>query len=319
MGEVRTALRGAPDAPPGPPTSGGGAKRLPLHLWGGLGWGGFGPALRARQRLHRSEGQTDGQSGFSPDSVSPLPQFVQPDHTGPRLAADASRSGSARLAQTVEPGQRAVEVFVVGVSAGGDHGAQTGAVRRAQAVGRVFERQALLRGQRHAFEHPGVDAGIGFFARHGVARAHHFKPVHAACTQGGVNQRFDIVGRGGGGDGQAQPGAARLLQQPTHARTQGDAALRHQSHIVRGLAAVELGDQPRRLGRSRGLRIDLLPISQHALFAAGNGEQTAVGRHVPMPIQPGIGEGLVESDAVTVALGFGQGAIDVENQCAQGR
>jgi hypothetical protein len=33
-----------------------------------------------------------------------------------------------------------------------------------------------------------------------------------------------------------------------------------------------------------------------------------------MPVEPGIGEGLVESDAMAVALGLGQCAVDVENQ-----
>jgi hypothetical protein len=54
-----------------------------------------------------------------------------------------------------------------------------------------------------------------------------------------------------------------------------------------------------------------------ALLAAGDGEQFAVQRLVPVPVQAVLGEGGVESGAMAVALGVGQRAVDVEDQGVQ--
>ena len=56
---------------------------------------------------------------------------------------------------------------------------------------------------------------------------------------------------------------------------------------------------------------------QDALLAAGDGEQLAVERLVPVPVEAGLAEGGIEGRAMAVALGVGERAVDVENQCFQ--
>ena len=81
-----------------------------------------------------------------------------------------------------------------------------------------------------------------------------------------------------------------------------------------------------RLGRVQGfdprlgthvpqeLAIMAFGIEAHALLAAGDRQQFAVERRVPVPVQAGFGKGRVEGGAMAVAFGIGQRAVHIKNQ-----
>ena len=50
------------------------------------------------------------------------------------------------------------------------------------------------------------------------------------------------------------------------------------------------------------------------LLAAGHGEQLAVQGDIPVPVQTGVGKGLIEGGTVAVTFGIGKGAVHVEEQ-----
>ena len=82
-----------------------------------------------------------------------------------------------------------------------------------------------------------------------------------------------------------------------------------------GLGRVQGGDQRVKIRTAGDIgRVALGEIAD-ALLAAGDRQQFAVEVFVPVPVQPVFGKGRVEGDAVAVALGVGQRAIDVEDQC----
>ena len=125
-------------------------------------------------------------------------------------------------------------------------------------------------------------------------------------------QYGDIFRGGGGGDRQAQPGGPCLVQQTLDAGPHRDATLGCKRHIVAGLGFVELGHQLVEIIRLSIVRSKVVDIVFHPLLAAGNREQFAVEGDIPMPVEAGILEGLVECGAVSVTFGIGKGAVDVE-------
>jgi hypothetical protein len=56
----------------------------------------------------------------------------------------------------------------------------------------------------------------------------------------------------------------------------------------------------------------VVDIVLHPLLAAGDGKQFAVERDVPVPVETGVGKGLVEGGPVAIALGVGKRAVHVE-------
>ena len=91
----------------------------------------------------------------------------------------------------------------------------------------------------------------------------------------------------------------------------------HQLHVILGLQHVELAHQGHETGLGGQLGGVLPGVMQHALLATGHRQQFAVERDVPVPWQAGIPECRVEGDAMAVALGIGQRAVDVEDECLQ--
>jgi hypothetical protein len=88
-----------------------------------------------------------------------------------------------------------------------------------------------------------------------------------------------------------------------------------QLHVMLGLQHVELAHQGVEAGLGRQLRRILPGVMQHALLAAGHRQQFAIQLYVPVPGQAGFLEGGIEGHAMAIALGIGQRAIDVEDQC----
>jgi len=109
-------------------------------------------------------------------------------------------------------------------------------------------------------------------------------------------------------------GGARLRDQAGDAGAQPDLAGGDASQVMRILGGMQASDQRRVIGPGRGGRVRCAGKMAHALLATGDGEQPAVSRLVPMPGQAVLGEGAVEGGAMAVALGFGERAIDVEDQ-----
>ena len=65
---------------------------------------------------------------------------------------------------------------------------------------------------------------------------------------------------------------------------------------------------------SGGSGIDAAPPVRDAFLAAGDAQQIAVERRIPVPRQAFVGEGPVEGRQVAVALGFGERAVHVPDQ-----
>ena len=72
-------------------------------------------------------------------------------------------------------------------------------------------------------------------------------------------------------------------------------------------------DEPNVYVAREAFGVDRRPPVAQALLAAGDVEQAPVRAHVPVPAQAGLGERAVERDAVSVALGLGERAVDVED------
>jgi hypothetical protein len=61
----------------------------------------------------------------------------------------------------------------------------------------------------------------------------------------------------------------------------------------------------------------VVDIVFHPLLAAGDGEQLAVEGDVPVPVETGVLEGLIEGGAVAVAFGIGKRAVNVESRACR--
>ena len=132
-----------------------------------------------------------------------------------------------------------------------------------------------------------------------------------------MEQRADVFRGGRGGDGEAQAALAGLLDQRCDAGPQRQAAGFDEAQVVARLGGVEGADQPVQFGPGGEVGRAACGVVADAFLAAGDGEQLAVQGLVPVPVQPEIGEGVVERRAMAVALGVGQRAVDIENQCLQ--
>jgi hypothetical protein len=131
-------------------------------------------------------------------------------------------------------------------------------------------------------------------------------------TETVFQQDGDVLRRGGGGDGQAQPGGARFDQQALDPGPHGNAASGGQRGVVPGLGLVKFRHEFVEIGRLAIVRPVVVDIVLHPLLAAGDGEQFAVQGNIPVPVQTGLLKGLIEGGTVTVTLGIGKGAVDVE-------
>lgn len=81
-----------------------------------------------------------------------------------------------------------------------------------------------------------------------------------------------------------------------------------------GFAAVQIGDKTSEVCGTFKRPVELVQKVQDALFAARDTQQPSIKIDCPVPVQPGIAEGSVEGNPVTVPFGIGQGPIDIKNQ-----
>src|SRR5690606_3667120 len=109
------------------------------------------------------------------------------------------------------------------------------------------------------------------------------------------------------------PRRGRLVDDAVDPRAQRQLSAR--DHLLEDcrLALVQIGDECVLVVRLRR-PARLLEVRPHALLAAGDLEQLAVELDVPGDIEPDVGEGTVERDAVAVALGVDENSVAVENQ-----
>jgi hypothetical protein len=77
---------------------------------------------------------------------------------------------------------------------------------------------------------------------------------------------------------------------------------------------VQFGDALPRVRRGQPVGREARGETGDPLLAAGDGKQFTVQPLVPLPWQACLGEGAVEGDAMAVALGLGQRAVDVEDE-----
>lgn len=186
-----------------------------------------------------------------------------------------------------------------------------------QAVFRVFDGEAIRGWQFEAGEDPVVDVGGGFLVGDAVAGTDDFEPVGRVRAQAGAQEGGDVFRRGRGGDGEAQAGAAGGGDQFGDAGAQRQLAGGDALQVMRGLGGVQLLDQGGEIGARGAGRIVALGVVADAFLAAGDGEQFAVQFFIPVPVQAAVGEGGVEGGAMAVALGFGERAVDIEDQGVQ--
>ena len=159
-------------------------------------------------------------------------------------------------------------------------------------------------------------SGAGFLAAHDVARPHARHPRPGLLADDGPQHRLDAPRRGGGGDGDLPPGVEGLLDEPLDARTARQPALVDQLDVDLALALV----------RGDDLLVELVPgaevdlgvggeVAAHPLLAPTDLQQDGVLVLGPAEREAQLLEGLVEGDEVAVALGVGQHAVAVEDQC----
>ena len=111
-----------------------------------------------------------------------------------------------------------------------------------------------------------------------------------------------------------RPAARASTQQALDAGPHRDAAACGERGVVPGLGLVQLGHQFVEVVRLSIVRPIVVDIVFHPLLAAGDGEQLAVQGDVPVPVEAGVLEGLIEGGPVAVALGVGKRAVNVEEQ-----
>ena len=144
----------------------------------------------------------------------------------------------------------------------------------------------------------------------------------AASPSVARSRASNVFRRGGGGDGEAQAGGAGFVDQPGDAGAQRQAALLDAADVVRGLGGVQAFDQIVEIGPGGGGGVEMPGIVADAFLAAGDVQQAAVQHFIPIPVQPVFGESCIKGRAMAVALGFGQRAVDIEDQgleCVHGR
>ena len=109
--------------------------------------------------------------------------------------------------------------------------------------------------------------------------------------------------------------AARLLDDPRDAGAQQYLSATEQARVVFGLYPMKLADLFRRPVRLHfRVRDEVIAKILDTLFANSHRQQSAVPLSVPVPVQAGILECVIECDAVTVAFGIGEGTVYVEDE-----
>lgn len=129
-----------------------------------------------------------------------------------------------------------------------------------------------------------------------------------------LQQHADILRRGRGGDGETQPVGTGFLNQARNARPQLQAAAGNQFDVMTGFCLM----QRRNAGVDPGFHqqgwMRALQIMTDAFLAAGDGEQFAIQRNIPTPVQSRFPERVIERDPVAIPFGVGKGAVNVEDQ-----
>ena len=128
-----------------------------------------------------------------------------------------------------------------------------------------------------------------------------------------AQQRGDVVGTRGRGDGEPNAPAPRLLEEPPHAGPQRDPG-GDEGGVVPRFFRMQPDYQIREIARCPEIGPVPLHVMADPLLAPGDRQQVPVQRHVPHPIEPRLGERPVESHAVPVALAVGERAVHVEDE-----
>ena len=212
----------------------------------------------------------------------------------------------------VEDDRGAGEVVILGVVVQGNDGFEIGLDRRSDAVVGILEGETESGGESHGLKGVVVDIGGGFLRWDDVPGGDYFKPVAAARAEGVFEQGVDVVGGGGGDDRQAQVRGAGFGEEPLHTGAQGNRPSGEEDFVMLGFGFVQSGDPGGEVGLGGIGGFVSVDEMFDPLFAARDCEQFTVERGRPVPIESGGLEGLVEGDAVAVAFGIGQGAVNVE-------
>jgi hypothetical protein len=131
------------------------------------------------------------------------------------------------------------------------------------------------------------------------------------------HERLEVAAAGGRRNAHRYAAGRALAHELADTLAQGDPTLAHQPPVMRVLAPVHLGgERGARFGVVRRVR-PRLEVGEEPLPAAGNLQQLAIARDIPVEGQAEVGEGEVEGDAMAVSLGFGQRAVDVPEERRQ--
>ena len=194
-----------------------------------------------------------------------------------------------------------------------DHRNVRGA-RGRHAAGRVFDRDGIERADVQCVQNLCIDFRVGFFAMHVFAADNGGEPVRPACAKMHLHQRCDID-PAGGGNPHAHAARAALLDQLAHTLAQRQARARYEVSVKGILFRVDRARQRFALAWQRRRISAALHVVPQTLTAAGDAQQVAIVGVIPTPRQIEHLERQIECHPVAVALGLGQGAIDIPYQC----
>ena len=104
------------------------------------------------------------------------------------------------------------------------------------------------------------------------------------------------------------------MQQARHAGPEGDATAGQHLEIAAGFPPMEFRGECLDPACRLKFRLASPHVRLDTLLTPADFQQQAIALYVPFPVQPGIGECLVECDAVTIPLRIRQGAVHVEKE-----
>ena len=190
-----------------------------------------------------------------------------------------------------------------------DH-ADARAMRRQDAISRILDCDALRAAKAEPFKCQPVDIRRGLFSQNHVARRNHRKEAFPAAAEGGSQQGFDILKARRRCDRAGKRVFVEARDEPRDPWTERNRPRRDPRRIEPRLVLMQR--QKLFLGQFRAFPAESGHERPNALLTAGDFQQIAIERLVPVPIEPESGKGCVERLAME-RLGFAKRAIDVEN------
>ena len=194
-----------------------------------------------------------------------------------------------------------------GVVVGDHHRRHPGGQRRAQPGPGVLDRHRPRRVQPEARQGEQVGPGVGLERGDVVPADHDLRGVRADQVR---EQRLHPRTPAGRRDRDPHPVGAQVVEELGQARSRIDLPAPDDLDEQLGLRAVDTR------GDLVGLRGGHPVLAQRVgdpLPSAGDHQQLAVALDVPLQVHVVLREGLVERDPVAVALGLGEGPVDVED------